>query len=168
MLGALAKALGGVKADEVVKAKSRHANAAAEVGYADVQTHLDKLAYRDDIEAEKERIREMTVKAYMCCNCNTVTEWPLGGCKLSNHKIKCINTRKRFFECDKCGERTSALGKGLPAPCERCNGGMWRRCGAGRRQYGSGQGSSRVVSLAEHTTDRQRNDFLAKQNMDVY
>ena len=64
----------------MLRAKSRHATAACEESHEECKKYLDKLAYKDDIEAERERIMEMSVKAFFCVQVREIVRrvglWP--------------------------------------------------------------------------------------------
>lgn len=214
----------------LLHAKSKHATAAREESHEEFKGHLDKLAYKDDIEAERERIREMPVKAFFCVQvhatghwmicpvslrlhwskeryclgerfppqnfsgllrssacllsarvcpllpepnllllcvpgpsqCKRTSEFPVGGCRLANHTVRTVSATKRFFECNKCGNRVAVVGRAVPTACSKCNDGTWRRCGAGKRQAKS-QASELVTALAEHTSQRTRIELSIQQ-----
>lgn len=49
-------------------------------------------------------------------------------CKSESHRLKIVNTFKRFFKCGHCSNRTMTLGLVVPLePCRNCGMSQWER-----------------------------------------
>ena len=157
--------------ERLIKAKSKHAAGAAAEDHQRSQAALRSLEAKDNAAAEKEKIREETVRgAWFCCACKVTTEFEVAGCRLAGHPTKRVTATRRFWECTGCGKREAVLSDAPRMPrvnCARCFNfnasssmsstpsgvATWRRCGAGKAVTGAYKpGEGLITSFSEGTS----------------
>jgi len=163
----------------LLTAKSKHCEGAREEDRVASFKALDRLEYRDALEADKEKVVEEQVRAYHCDQCHSTTTHVPGGCSLAAHHVRSVKAFRRFFECTSCRTRTSTLSRSAssqassqasssqassqavvrpPPRCRKCAGqgkvGSWKRCGAGKAQglVLKSRSDGLLLSLSEQTS----------------
>ena len=71
-----------------------------------------------------------------CQICNYTSYKQSDLCKSSNHFVKVVKTKKRFFECKSCKNRTHTFDKIPKQACSKCSKVSWVRCGMMREKKG--------------------------------
>ena len=71
-----------------------------------------------------------------CKICNYSAYKQSEHCKASNHFIKVVKAKKRFFECKSCKNRTYSFDKLPKHACSKCQNHSWIRTGMMRERKG--------------------------------
>ena len=71
-----------------------------------------------------------------CKICNYSAYKQSEHCKASNHFIKVVKAKKRFFECKSCKYRTYSFDKLPKHACSKCQSSSWIRTGMMRERKG--------------------------------
>jgi ribosomal protein S27E len=86
--------------------------------------------------------------------CKSLTERTKDGCKRSRHSIATVFVMKRWFQCNQCKQRTSALSSLQPSVrCSNCNSDLWTRCGQARAGHTIDNEHNKVVAALSEWTD---------------
>ena len=71
-----------------------------------------------------------------CKICNYSAYKQSEHCKASNHFVKVVKAKKRFFECKSCKNRTYSFDKLPKHACSKCQSSTWIRTGMIREKKG--------------------------------
>ena len=94
-----------------------------------VDKYFMKAEAKDAIEQKMLDTKSIKVKAVTCAECNYTDFKSSELCKQKGHKVKVIETSKRFFACKDCKKRTVSLDRLPKKCCEKCGGSSWERVG---------------------------------------
>lgn len=70
---------------------------------------------------------EIQATVFTCKQCNYTAFKVKDECKQQNHNIVTIKTKKRFFKCKKCGNRTTSIHKLPTEACKNCGENTFER-----------------------------------------
>lgn len=94
-----------------------------------VDKYFMKAEAKDAIEQKMLDTKSVKVKAVTCTICNYTDFKSSELCKEQGHKVKVIETSKRFFACKDCKRRTISLDRLPKKCCDKCGGSSWERVG---------------------------------------
>lgn len=114
---------------QLVAAKSSHTDL-IEAHENNVQDqYFNKLEKKEAMEEKMLGTTEMECKAVVCLQCKYKAFSAAERCKEEKHPLKVIDSKKRFYECEECGNRTITLFRIPKVSCTNCSGSKWKRCG---------------------------------------
>ena len=67
------------------------------------------------------------MKAAYCTECKYTAYAPSDKCRSAGHRIRTIDTVKRWFSCKKCKKRTASLDRLPKEACKQCGQNSWVR-----------------------------------------
>lgn len=97
---------------------------------------LDRLEKKEAMEEKMLNTTELETKAVTCKRCGYTAFSQSDLCKSKGHHVKVIKTKKRFFECTSCRNRTVCLDRYPGRACTKCGESGWARCGMARERRG--------------------------------
>jgi len=80
--------------------------------------------------------REIETSAFTCTICNYTATSQSEYCRNSNHLVKKIKVKRKFFECTKCKNRTTSFDRLPKTSCSKCGESSWTRTAMIRERKG--------------------------------
>jgi len=126
------KKFGKTEAEKMIKlqedkeairnAKSKHADLITMQQMSERRRIGQELEFRDEMDAEKEKVTHIDVKVWTCEQCKCCTDVPKAKivCIEAGHMVREKSMSKTRWECRRCGQSAFQLGKGMPSKCGHC------------------------------------------------
>lgn len=105
---------------QLMKARSKHTGALAEVEAEAEERYFMEQEKKERLEDKMAATMEVNATVFTCKQCNYTAFKVKDECKQQNHTIVKVQTKKRFFKCKKCGNRTTSIHKLPSQPCKNC------------------------------------------------
>jgi minichromosome maintenance protein 10 len=131
--------------DAIRNTKSRHQNLIDSHEDEERDRRFDDLEKKEAMEEKMVNTKEMETRAVTCKACNYTDYKQSGLCRDKGHRIKLIKVKKRFFECKRCKNRTTALDRYPKMSCANCGESAWARVGMMRERKGPTLDSEKLV-----------------------
>ncbi len=122
--------------EELKNKKSLNHNLANDAELEEEQKYFDYHEKKEAMEEKMVNTKEIAAKVVTCKICNYSAYKQSELCKQSNHFVKVVQAKKRFFECKKCKNRTTSFDKLPKKSCSNCNESSWTRVGMMREKKG--------------------------------
>ncbi|CAL1542750.1 unnamed protein product [Lymnaea stagnalis] len=105
----------------ILKAKSKHKGALAEAEAEREEVYFNELEKKEKLEEKLQSVTSIEIKVYTCKQCSYTAQSALESCKQENHTVVTSKSKKRFFMCKKCKNRTFVIGGKFPTEsCRNC------------------------------------------------
>ncbi|CAK0868866.1 unnamed protein product [Prorocentrum cordatum] len=120
---------GDPRKDPVRKQTSRFQHVVDQERAAKRDRQLAELEVQDEAQAKMEAIMHISVQAWKCQSCFTLTdsERARAECAKAGHVLEAVTAKKERWQCKGCSQDVSVLNRDLPAHCARCNGSSFQQ-----------------------------------------
>jgi hypothetical protein len=120
---------GDPRKDPVRKQTSRFQHVVDQERAAKRDQQLAELEVQDEAQAKMEAIMHISVQAWRCQSCFTLTdsERARAECAQAGHVLEAVTAKKERWQCKGCSQEVRVLNRDLPAHCARCNGSSFKQ-----------------------------------------
>lgn len=112
---------------KIMEATSSHTNLVDSRELQEQEKYFNKLEKKEALEEKMLNTFKVPCKAVVCTECKYTAFSAADRCKEERHRLKIIDTEKRFFQCKDCGNRTATVHKLPKMSCKNCSGSRWER-----------------------------------------
>ncbi|XP_075218983.1 protein MCM10 homolog [Lycorma delicatula] len=112
---------------ELMNKSSKHDDLLQEADNTFMDEYFQKMSKKEDMEEKMLTTYKIPCKAVKCLKCKYTWFSASDLCKEEGHPIKVINSLKRFFKCNDCGNRTVSLEVIPLINCKQCGKANWKR-----------------------------------------
>ena len=124
------------KMEELKNKRSVNQNLVQEAELEAEEKYFDHLEKKEAMEEKMINTKEIESKVVTCHICKYTAYKQSELCKQSQHLVKTVKAKKRFFECKNCKKRTQCFDKMPKYSCSNCKGSSWIRTGMMRERKG--------------------------------
>jgi len=161
--------------EKLLSKSSSHEAEAEDSAFASTINRMDNLAKREYMQGKENLTTSLEIIGFWCSDCNQGSGDRPRICTTKNHRLLRKKTKKRFWECGKCGKREDTFdfnGSGAVGGVtmsSRCSCGtyQWVPCGSrgSGKQFegrpGAGINGERLILAAADGVSRSDRDDMA-------